>query len=375
MANRRDQAGFTLVELMVTVLVGSLVTLAATTILLLGMRVNSQSRGTVIRQNTTRVLLEALEDMASGGEIHQVVEDPDSWQVLDENGRVLFSYLSDGEAAADRASGTIYTGDGTDPSAQPLLEGVIASYITLDDKGLLSVSVETEAGSYTSSVFCRTAPIMTSTDGVGDDTLEELVKPGEEGNPPADGRTAFLQALAGQYKAEAGTFNRGLILENGYSTGCYYTEWYIGAAGWQQNGWNKDTPWCACFISWGLNEVSDRVASPENRARQDPLTGKTEYTWYSNVDYFLAYLKTNADGHDWQNAEFYGGSYTPQPGDLIFFDWTLNAQRNPEHIGAVLTVKDGCVYTIEGNSANRVAVRKYLLGDPRILGYGLLNWQ
>ena len=370
MRNDRDQAGFTLVELMVTVLVGSLITLAATTVLLLGMRINKQSIGTYERQNTTRVLLSALEDLATEGTIKKVVSGPDAWQVLDDEGKVIFSYVSDSDASADQATGTIYSG------GNPLLENVIASFISLDEQKLLTISVETEDGSYTSSVYCRTVPDMASTDDVGDNVIGSLAPPGGEtgGGESTDGRTLFLRELAGQYKAAGGSVNRGIILDDDRrSTGRYFTEWYSGSD-WQTNGWNKDTPWCACFISWGLNQVSDQVASPENRSRTD-AAGETEYIWFSNVDYFMAYLKNNADGNEWKNSRYYEGNYTPQAGDLNFFDWTLNAQRNPEHIGAVLTVEGDYVYTIEGNSANMVAVRKYLLGDPRILGYGVLNWK
>ena len=43
-------------------------------------------------------------------------------------------------------------------------------------------------------------------------------------------------------------------------------------------------------------------------------------------------------------------------------------------MGAVLYVENGWVYTIEGNSGGRVAVQRYDLSDPRIVGYGLLDW-
>ena len=33
------------------------------------------------------------------------------------------------------------------------------------------------------------------------------------------------------------------------------------------------------------------------------------------------------------------------------------------------------LYTIEGNSGGRVAVQRYLLSDPRIVGYGVLKWK
>ena len=60
--------------------------------------------------------------------------------------------------------------------------------------------------------------------------------------------------------------------------------------------------------------------------------------------------------------------------------WTLHRAgayhggSDPAHVGAVLYVENGWVYTIEGNSGGRVAVQRYALSDPRIVGYGLLDW-
>jgi hypothetical protein len=65
------------------------------------------------------------------------------------------------------------------------------------------------------------------------------------------------------------------------------------------------------------------------------------------------------------------------PGDLIFFDLEPDPEGEPkaDHVGVVLTVLNGKVYTIEGNSFNRVRVRDYLADDSTILGYGVLKWR
>ena len=65
---------------------------------------------------------------------------------------------------------------------------------------------------------------------------------------------------------------------------------------------------------------------------------------------------------------------SPEPGDLVFFDWQA-PYDDPEHVGAVTEARDGYVYTIEGNSNGKVEYRCYALDDPRILGYGILNWK
>lgn len=61
----------------------------------------------------------------------------------------------------------------------------------------------------------------------------------------------------------------------------------------------------------------------------------------------------------------------PQPGDQIFFgtDWD-----HVNHTGLVVAVKDGRVYTIEGNTSDMVAERNYALDGDGIFGYGRPRW-
>ena len=100
--------------------------------------------------------------------------------------------------------------------------------------------------------------------------------------------------------------------------------------------------------------------------------------WFSDVDEFVVYLQKE---NKWQ-AQPKDGSITPNPGDLVFFDWITNdGVDDPQHVGVVLCLTDSnndgvddSIITIEGNSAGRVAVRSYQLDDSRILGYGILNW-
>ena len=61
--------GFTLVELIVGIAVASIVTAAATTLLLMGLRMNKASSDTATRQNTVRIVLTVLEDLAAEKDI------------------------------------------------------------------------------------------------------------------------------------------------------------------------------------------------------------------------------------------------------------------------------------------------------------------
>ena len=353
----RNNGGFTLVELMVCIVTGSIVMFAAMTVLLFGMRLNNQSTQTAKDQNTARILLAVLEDMATEGTITAVEFNSDSWEVLVE-GKVLFSYSANEQ--------TIYSGNGENEGV-PFIGGVLSSYVELDlDDKLFTFSVETKDGVYTSSVYCRKVGVAVSGDSgsnkneddasseedelINDNTIEENV--GEVNDSGA--RIKFLEVLASQYGSE-GEIKRE---KTESSEPQYFSEWYIGS--YEKNpGWNEYTPWCACFVSWGLHEILDDSAPK-----------------YANVDRFMSYFQDNSRWYDSVSVAEKTGAEAdkPIPGDLIFFDWIVNEESNPQHVGAVLCVKNGYVYTIEGNTSGKVAVRKYKIEDPRILGYGVVDW-
>ncbi|MBQ3257723.1 MAG: CHAP domain-containing protein [Oscillospiraceae bacterium] len=153
-------------------------------------------------------------------------------------------------------------------------------------------------------------------------------------------RNNFLKTLASQVGST------GEIIGGGLSTFKYYTEWYVD--GYPEDGsWNADTPWCASYISWCIEQVNLSIRSNIPR--------------YANVDNFIL--------HFWEETWLVPAS-TPTPGDLVFFG-ILN---DPNHMGVVIAVEDGYIYTIEGNVNDVVGIRKYKQNDPGILGYGILNW-
>lgn len=72
------------------------------------------------------------------------------------------------------------------------------------------------------------------------------------------------------------------------------------------------------------------------------------------------------------------GSDEPVPGMIIFFDWDNKGSSgpqdgSPDHTGIVEKVENGYVYTIEGNTGDSCAERRYSVGDYEILGYGILR--
>lgn len=73
----------------------------------------------------------------------------------------------------------------------------------------------------------------------------------------------------------------------------------------------------------------------------------------------------------WFSAQYYNSkkqfSKTPKYGSQIFFGSNFD---DCYHTGIVYNVDDVYVYTVEGNSSDCVAKRKYKLTDNRIFGYG-----
>ena len=66
--------------------------------------------------------------------------------------------------------------------------------------------------------------------------------------------------------------------------------------------------------------------------------------------------------------------YVPLIGDLIYFK-NATSSAVSTHVGLVIGLRDGCVYTVEGNGGDRVARHKYALDDSYIVGYGALKYE
>ena len=336
---KRNNSGFTMVELLVTVAVSSIVLAAAASLMLLGLRVHQTTQKEAGEQQTVRIVLSALEDLSASGKIYRVEPLSDGWQLQgkDSNGAagaVLLRYNS-----GKLTSGT--SGD------QVLLDNLRAAQVDLDGS-LVTFTFATAAHSYSTSVFCRTG---IDGDSVGkaeaQEKLEELKKPNLT-EPEKQARFAFLKTLARQYDS------RGEILSGNTSPYKYFSEWYIGDYA-KNPGWNQYTPWCACFLSWGADQLKTSI------------NGKLPK--FADVDDGMKLFQ------DVRYGQWHKRDATPVPGDYVFFDWDGGA--DPDHVGAVLCVDvdGGQLYTIEGNSGGRVAVHRYSLSDSRIVGYGVLNWK
>lgn len=66
------------------------------------------------------------------------------------------------------------------------------------------------------------------------------------------------------------------------------------------------------------------------------------------------------------------GTVTPEPGDIIVYNWDQSWQPNDgyaDHIGIVTGVTGGIIHTIEGNAGHAVRRRTYAIGDGNIRGF------
>lgn len=339
---KRNNSGFTMVELLVTVAVSSIVLAAAASLMLLGLRVHQTTQKEAGEQQTVRIVLSALEDLSASGKIYRVEQLSDGWQLQGKtadgkSGAVLLRYKS-----GKLTSGT--SGD------QVLLDNLRGARVDLNGS-LVTFTFATAAHSYSTSVFCRTG---IEGDSVGKAEAEDILKKTPTLPAAADltetekaARFAFLQTLADQYDS------RGEI--KGDKANRYFSEWYIN--GYKNHpGWNQYTPWCACFLSWAADQKKASIDGAPPR--------------FANVDEGMEKFKDGSYGQ-WRNPN--DEKNKPIPGDYVFFDWDRDS--DPDHVGAVLCVEGDFLYTIEGNSGGRVAVNCYPKNDPRIMGYGVLNWK
>ncbi|MBQ9016243.1 MAG: InlB B-repeat-containing protein [Firmicutes bacterium] len=110
-------------------------------------------------------------------------------------------------------------------------------------------------------------------------------------------------------------------------------------------------PWCAMFVSWCAAKAGVSKSVVPRLASADRSWAKNQKVYYKSKQW--------------------GGTYTPQKGDLIYFSWSVRDYA--DHIGMVTgtSVSDGKTYvnTIEGNKRDKVVTASYLLSNKYILGY------
>lgn len=129
----------------------------------------------------------------------------------------------------------------------------------------------------------------------------------------------------------------------------------------QGNGVSYGYYWCCAFATWCV-----KTAGVPTSVVKTEVSCQRLIKWMNEKSNAAVYHPCTEN-------------YTPKTGDLIFFNNTLNDDKTKSsHIGIVMYVKDGKVYTVEGNTDNsanktmgdRVCVKNYELGSTYIVGYG-----
>ncbi len=111
----------------------------------------------------------------------------------------------------------------------------------------------------------------------------------------------------------------------------------------------NNNPWCAMFVSW----CAEQAGIPTSVIPK-----------HASCDVGMNWFKNNSVWHD---SAYYGGSYTPMAGDIIYF----GVVGDSDHVGYVQTVSNGYIRTIEGNASNKVMQKSYAINNSNILGFGV----
>ena len=114
-------------------------------------------------------------------------------------------------------------------------------------------------------------------------------------------------------------------------------------------------PWCAAFVMWCNNQSDDQRIAATNKL------------------FYECRSVRNMEERLQQLGWAFDHGTTPQRNDVVLF--RTRGESDPgrgRHVGLVVSVQDGVIETIEGNTSNKVALRKYKINDPKISGYARL---
>lgn len=141
---------------------------------------------------------------------------------------------------------------------------------------------------------------------------------------------------------------------------------YTGSSSYSKYGdwYGYQGAWCTTFVLWCFNEAgSDNDVKLYGNIIPSGGNCNSMISWFSNNGRY----HTRSSG------------YTPQAGDLVFFDWSGNGSS--QHVGIVTGTSGSTVYTIEGNCSGKVKSREYTSGGSKpynnissIMGYGAPNF-
>lgn len=151
----------------------------------------------------------------------------------------------------------------------------------------------------------------------------------------------------------------------GYRDDVMYNEWFYGHPVYNidsnGNGRYDDPdgtfyPWCAVFVAW----CADQCGYIENGLFKRTAGASDAYNYLTRTQGFASYPTKST-------TPMGGSEYTPVPGDIIFFA-RLTGDRGSgayNHVGIIVAVEADGIYTVEGNSNNRVSKNHYTASSAR----------
>lgn len=114
-------------------------------------------------------------------------------------------------------------------------------------------------------------------------------------------------------------------------------------------------PWCACYVSAvGMAAGLSDIILPS-----------------VNCDQMISFYRARGR---WEESD----SYTPQPGDLVMYDWADSGAGDntggADHVGIVVNVSGNVIKVIEGNKADAVGYRYIPVDGRYIRGFCLPDY-
>ncbi len=162
--------------------------------------------------------------------------------------------------------------------------------------------------------------------------------PGTGAGGSTIGRAALAAAI-GELKQSAGEIG-------GDNSGPFVRKYFAPVNG------GTGEPWCAAFVSWCFYAAGG----------QD--LGRMPFPYTVGARGLLAAFKKRG----W--AQPPGNGYVPVPGDIVVW-WRVSLKGWQGHTGLVHSVKNGMLYTIEGNRSPQVQGFSYVLSRmDKLLGFG-----
>lgn len=308
----RKNDGFTLMELLIVITVGSLVSFAATSILLFAMRFYRINLDTVEHQSILRIMLAVVDNMSSEGEYRF---DVDTDQIEKDSNAIIKFNSSTKQVVTGTGSVLMEDVDGFDIKKPTILE-------LYDDaaKNLYTFSVQMDGQTFNSTVYSRTKAVQIEDRDFMYSVFPYLrEKNWEADDPDVDyeaGRDYLVNIAASQIGSD------GRIMDYPRADeGTFYSLWYLDRLQFPE-GWSEETPWCSIFASWVVDQVAqegtryDEEDDQINYLNSVPREADVNFLWLrSYIQTGMYNLKVNNHTSEIPVIQI------PKPGDLIFFEF------------------------------------------------------